>query len=62
MLLCNSLGIFFDGLWFKVLKVRFGVFFYGLGLKVLELGFSVFVVDFRIVVQRFKIWHCYARV
>jgi len=39
VLLCNSLGVFFDGLRFKVL----------------ELGFKVFMVTFKvIVVQLFK--------
>ncbi len=46
MLLCNGLGVFFDGLKFRVL----------------ELKFRVLVVTFKVVVQRFKIWRCCAMV
>ncbi len=53
MLLCNSLRIFFDGLRFRVLELRFGVFFDGLGFRVLLLWCKDFVVTFRVVVQRF---------
>jgi hypothetical protein len=50
MLLCTSLGVFFYGL--GILE---------LGFRVSVLGCRVCVVAFR-VVQRFRIWHCCARV